>query len=361
MDSPRSLPPSDASAHPGSLPVPLPAPVDRPAPVWVAPMAGGPSTPNLVISAWEAGHLAQLAAGYKTAEAMAREVREVKVAGVEEFGVNLFVPNLHRIDPQTYDAYAAHLEGDAARYELPDPLPALREDDDEWEGKIEALLADPVPLVSFTFGLPDRKDIAALREAGSLVAQTVTSPAEARAASAAGVDVLVVQGSGAGGHSGVWEPHRLPAEAPLPDLVTAVRAEVDLPIVAAGAVTTREDVRAALAAGAAAVSVGTAALRAHEAGTNALHRAALGDPRFTETVLTRAFTGRPARALVNRFVRDHDAKAPVGYPALHHLTKPLRGAATTAGDADGLNLWAGTGWRNTREAPVAEILAALVP
>ncbi|WP_308291502.1 nitronate monooxygenase [Microbacterium sp. G2-8] len=331
----------------------LPAPFDRAAPVWAAPMAGGPTTPELVIAAARAGYVAQLAAGYQTAEAMVDDVRRVREAGVDLFGVNLFVPNTHTISPVAHAAYARSLGID-------DPADP-REDDDDWPAKIARLVADPVPLVSFTFGLPDAADIAALRGAGTTTAQTVTGLDEARAAEAAGVDLVVVQGVAAGGHSGIWSADALPAERPLPELVAEIAAAVTLPIVAAGGIVSPSDVADVLAAGARAASVGTALLRATESGASPTHRAALADPRFDDTTLTRAFTGRYARALVNAFVDAHDAEAPSGYPAIHFLTKPLRAEASAAGDAEHLHLWAGRGWRACREAPAAEILASLVP
>lgn len=331
----------------------LPDPFARLAPVWAAPMAGGPSSPDLVISAARAGHVAQLAAGYKTAEALAGDIARVRDAGVDVFGVNLFAPNTHPISREAFGAYAHSLG-------VADPGEP-REDDDEWPEKIALLIEEPVPLVSFTFGLPSEAEIAALRGAGSATAQTVTTLGEARAAEAAGVDMLVVQGVAAGGHSGVWAPDALPTERPLPDLVVEIASGVGIPIVATGGVASADDVRAALAAGAQAVAVGTALLRAREAGTSAAHRAALADPRFDETALTRAFTGRYARALVNRFVEEHQTAAPSGYPAIHHLTKPIRAAAAADGDLQRVHLWAGRGWRAFGDAPAAEILASLTP
>ncbi|WP_232527784.1 NAD(P)H-dependent flavin oxidoreductase [Microbacterium suaedae] len=331
----------------------FPALFEYTSPVWAAPMAGGPTTPALVVAAARAGHMAQLAAGYKTSQAMNDEIAAVRAAGVDLFGVNLFVPNTHVISPGAHADYARALGIDDAG----DP----REDDDAWNEKIAALVADPVPLVSFTFGLPRGEDIAALRDAGSLTAQTVTSLDEERAAVDAGVDILVVQGAAAGGHSGVWTAGALPAERPLAGLVAEIAAETGVPIVAAGGISSSAEVAELLGSGTDAVAVGTALLRAAESGTSSTHRAALEDPRFDETVLTRAFTGRYARALRNAFVDAHDADAPSGYPAIHHLTRPLRAAAAAEGDAEHLHLWAGRGWRASREAPVAEILAALVP
>jgi nitronate monooxygenase len=138
-----------------------------------------------------------------------------------------------------------------------------------------------------------------------------------------------------------------------------VRAAVGLPLIAAGAVSDAAAVTSVLAAGAEAAQVGTALLRTDESGARQLHKDALGAARFTETKLTRAFTGRYARALVNDFVRDHE-DAPDGYPAIHHLTAPIRAAAAAAGDAERLNLWAGTGWRTARTGPVADAISGLL-
>jgi nitronate monooxygenase len=123
-------------------------------------------------------------------------------------------------------------------------------------------------------------------------------------------------------------------------------------------VATAADVARLLAAGAAAVQCGTAFLLADEAGTRAAHRAALRSGDYTETVVTRAFTGQPARGLRNRFIDTYSAAAPVGYPAVHHLTAPIRAAAAQRGDASALNLWAGTGFAAARPGPVASLIAA---
>ncbi|MEU6657579.1 nitronate monooxygenase [Streptomyces sp. NPDC046821] len=224
---------------------------------------------------------------------------------------------------------------------------------------MDLLLSSPVPVVSFTFGLPDEAVVAALRKAGTLVVQTVTAPAEARAAAEAGVDVLAVQSSAAGGHSGTWTPQHTPTATPLPELLTAIRNEVSLPLIAAGGIATPVAVTEALAAGAAAAMVGTVLLRADEAGTSAPYRAALADPAPRRTTITRAFTGRPARALTNDFTDRYSGLAPYGYPALHHLTSPMRQAAAAANDPERINLWAGTGYRHAAAEPAERILQRL--
>lgn len=326
-------------------------------PLLAAPMAGGPTTPELVIAAANAGGLGLLAAGYKTAEAVADQIAQVRQA-TSTFGVNLFAPNPVPVDPDAYAVYRERIRADAERFGA--DLPAEpREDDDAWDDKLDLLVRDPVPLVSFTFGVPAAEDVRRLRAAGTITAQTVTSAAEARAAEAAGVDVLVVQGLAAGGHSGTLTPERLPDDRPLAGLVGEIAASTAKPLVAAGGIMTSADVATVLGAGAAAVAVGTALLLAPEAGTSPAHRAALLGPDRGATLMTRAFSGRPARAIPNRFLAEHHAVAPAGYPAIHHLTAPMRRAAGAAGDPERVNLWAGAGYRRVRERSAGETLADL--
>lgn len=327
-------------------------------PVLAAPMAGGAGTPALVTAAAHAGGLGFLAAGYKTPQALADEIAAMEAAAVP-CGVNLFVPNPLPVDPAAFRRYAELVAAEAERYGIPaDPAAPPVEDDDAWHDKLDVLRARPVPVVSLTFGLPSREDLAALRRTGALLVQTVTTVAEAAAAAAAGVDALAVQAAAAGGHSGTFTPAGPVAGLALTDLVAAVRHATGLPVIAAGGLATAADVAAAVTAGAEAVAVGTVLLRSTEAGTSATHRAALADPR-TGTVVTRAFTGRPARALRNDFTDRYGELAPYGYPALHHLTAPMRRAAAAAGDPERVHLWAGTGFRHATAEPAGTILTRL--
>ncbi|WP_055589763.1 nitronate monooxygenase [Streptacidiphilus griseoplanus] len=328
-------------------------------PVLAAPMAGGPTTPALVTAAARAGSLGFLAGGYRTADALAEQIAEVRATGVGCFGVNLFAPNPVPVDPVAFHHYARTIAPEARTHRLDTLDSGIVEDDDHWRDKVDLLLSDPVPVVGFTFGIPEADVLAALRRAGTLTVQTVTSAEEARRAAAAGVDLLAVQASAAGGHSGTLTPQRTAAPVPLAELLHQVRQAVGLPLVAAGGVATPAAVAEALSAGAAAVMVGTVLLRADEAGTSQTHRAALTDPSRDGTVVTRAFTGRPARALRNAFTDRYSDLAPAGYPALHHLTGPMRRAAAAAGDPERVHLWAGTGYRHARAEPVARILQRL--
>jgi nitronate monooxygenase len=320
-----------------------------PLPLVAAPLAGGPSTPALVTAALEAGAFAFLAAGYRTAEDVAREIDEVRSATARPFGVNLFVPGPDDADPRAVAAYAVRIGADPAD---------ARWSDDDWGAKLELVLGEAPAVVSFTFGCPPREVVDALHARGIRAWCTVTSQGEAQLAAAAGADALVVQGAEAGGHQGSFDdtddqPLRLL------DLLGEVRAVTELPLVAAGGIGDAARVRAVLDAGAVAAQTGTALLLTPEAGTSDAQRAAMQGN--AATALTRAFTGRRARGIVNEFMREHDAYAPHGYPQVHYVTAPLRAAARARGDADAINLWAGTAYGLARPEPAADVLARLVP
>jgi NAD(P)H-dependent flavin oxidoreductase YrpB (nitropropane dioxygenase family) len=327
-------------------------------PIVGAPMAGGATTPGLVNAVAAGGGFGFLAAGYKTAETVAGEMRQLRQRNVP-FGVNLFVPSSSGISEASFRRYAREVAFEGEPYGLDLANAPLREDDDHWRDKLDVLLADPVPVVSFTFGLPDKAATAALHRVGTRLLVTVTTVEEARAAQEIGADGLVAQGPRAGGHSGAHDPRRAMSPLSTEHLVRDVVQATGLPTVAAGGVDGEGQIRDLLAVGAIAVAVGTLLLRTDESGASHVHKDALADPRRTETVITRAFTGRPARGLRNAFIDRHEASAPFGYPAIHHLTRGLRSAAAAAGRPDQVHLWAGTGYRQAKTGPAAPIIANL--
>ncbi|MFJ8827125.1 nitronate monooxygenase [Streptomyces sp. NPDC102467] len=331
-----------------------------PCPIVQAPMAGGASCPALVAAVSDAGGLGFLAAGYKTADGMYQEIKQVRALTGRPFGVNLFMPQPDNADPAAVDVYRHQLAGEAGWYQAPlgDPDSGR---DDNFDAKLAILVDEPVPLVTFTFGCPTREVIDALRNVGTLTAVTVTTVEEALAAQRAGADAVCVQGIEAGGHQGT---HRDNPEADgsgvgLLSLIAQVREAVQLPIVAAGGIMRGAQIAAVLAAGADLAQLGTAFLVTPESGAPALHKQAMTDPLFTRTELTRAFSGRPARGLVNRFMREHGPYAPAAYPEIHHMTSPVRKAAAKAGDPQGMALWAGQGHRLARELPAGQLVEVL--
>jgi nitronate monooxygenase len=325
---------------------------DLDTPIVLAPMAGGPSTVDLAAAVCEAGGLGFLAAGYRTAEAMQDQVQALRARTARPFGVNLFVPPPRPADPASYASYVERLRAEGG------PVGEPRSDDDAWEAKLAALLEAPPAVVSFVFGCPPRDAVAGLRERGAEVWATVTTPDEAAQAEAAGVDGLVAQGLEAGGHRGAFSDGDDPAGYGLLSLLALLAARTERPLVAAGGIASGGAVAAALAAGARGVQVGSAFMRCPEAGTSDVHRAALaGD---APTALTRAFSGKPARGIVNAFMREHEADAPRAYPEIHYVTAPMRQAARERGDAGRVNLWAGQTHQLAEELPAGEVVRRLV-
>ncbi len=322
-------------------------------------MAGGVSTPELVAAVADAGGLGFLAAGYKTPGAVRDQVDAVRTATGAPFGVNVLVPGGDEFTTDEgrseLERYRVALVSTAAQYGI---VPGSASyDDDHWAEKLEVLAGAGVPYVSFTFGCPDTVTVARLREAGSRVIVTVTSPPEAAIAAAAGADAVCVQGPEAGGHRASFtnEPEA-EADTGLLALLTAVRTEVDLPVMAAGGIVDGRGVAAVLAAGACAAQIGTGLLRTPESGARPVHKDALADPAFTTTSVTRAFSGRPARGLTNRFMLDFGTKAPAAYPHVNNATRPVRAAAAGAGDTGLMSLWAGQGYRLAENLPTAQLV-----
>ncbi|MEV3972420.1 nitronate monooxygenase [Streptomyces sp. NPDC050698] len=331
-----------------------------PHPIVQAPMAGGVSVPQLAAAVCEAGGLGFLAAGYKTADGMYQEIKQIRSLTGRPFGVNVFMPQPEYPDPAAVDVYAHQLAGEATWYEteLGDPDSGR---DDGFEAKLVVLRDNPVPVVSFHFGVPNREVVDTLHRAGSFVLAAATTPDEARAVERAGADAVIAQGVEAGGHQGTHRdiPETDGSGMGLLSLIAQVREAVNIPIIAAGGIMRGGQIAGVLAAGASAAQLGTAFLATHESGAHPLHKQALTNPLFVRTELTRAFSGRPARGLVNRFVREHGPYAPAAYPEIHHLTSPLRKAAAKAGDAQGMALWAGQGHRMARELPAGQLVEVL--
>ncbi|WP_329131878.1 nitronate monooxygenase [Streptomyces sp. NBC_01476] len=329
-------------------------------PIVQAPMAGGASNPQLAAAVGAAGGLGFLAAGYKTSEAMYQEIRQLRDLSSQPFGVNVFMPQPGTVDPSAVAVYAEQLAGEAAWYATALGDPDIG-GDDAYDAKVAVLLEDPVPMVSFTFGCPERSVLEAFAKAGTYTVVTVTSAAEALAAQRAGADALCVQGVEAGGHQGTHrdDPQLDRAGVGLLTLVPQVRETVQLPIIAAGGLMRGSQIAAVLTAGADAAAFGTAFLICPESGANVLHKRAITDPVFSRTELTRAFSGRPARGLLNRFMCEHGPYAPPGYPQVHHLTSPLRKAAAAAADPQGMALWAGQGHRLARELSAGALVETL--
>lgn len=321
-----------------------------------APMAGGASTVELAVAVAEAGGLGFLAGGYVSAEALAQQTSQVRARTDRPFGVNIFLVRETHVDEPALERYVASLEPDARRLETEVGTPVF--DDDGFDEKVALLLADPAPVVSFTFGCPAASTVGALQAVGSQVWVTVATLGDARLAAASGCDALVVQGIEAGGHRAAFDDDLGEAACDTISLVREVAMRTSLPLIAAGGIATASHAWQALEAGATSIQAGTAFLLTPEAGTSALHRAMIGSDRPTR--LTRAFSGRTARGIDNAFMRRHP-DAPIAYPQIHHATSPIRAAARAANDPESVNLWAGTRHGEARAVAAADVVRALQP
>jgi nitronate monooxygenase len=324
-------------------------------PIVLAPLGGGPSTPELAAAVSDAGGLGFVAAAYLSADETAELIAATRSLTPRSFGVNVFAPVAGPADPAVYEDYVERLRAWAERRGYRAGTP--RYTDDDFEAKVGLLETDPAAVVSFTFGCPVPA-IERMKAAGSEAWVTVTTPEEADQAVAAGADALVVQGAEAGGHRGSFaDADDLPVWSLLA-LVGVIAARHATPLVASGGIATGGAIAAALSAGASAVQIGTAFMLCPEAATSAPHRAAIASDR--PTALTRAFTGRTARGIRNEFMAEHDGHAPFAYPEINYVTAPARRAAREAGDAEAVNLWAGEAHALAREMPAGDLVRELM-
>lgn len=327
-------------------------------PLVVAPMGGGPSTPELVAESCDTGALGSLANGYLSPDAGRAAIRRVRELTDQAFAVNLFVS-----PPASWGPEAERTAGLLTRYYdelgVTPPEPAARYGED-LEAQLAVVLEERVPVLSFTFGIPDADLLDAVRRAGIVTIGTATSVAEAVALVDAGVDAVCAQGAEAGAHRGSFTAEGQAARLGTFALVPQVRDAVEVPVIAAGGVMDGRGIVAALALGADGVQMGTAFLRCPEAGTSDAHRRALRSSTDVDTTVTSAFTGKPARGIRNRFLEEMDGEAVAPYPVTHALTAPLRREAARTGSADHLALWAGQAAALGRELPAGALISRLL-
>jgi nitronate monooxygenase len=329
-------------------------------PVVLAPMGGGPSTPELVAAVSNAGGLGSLAAAYSNAERIQQDIAAVRKLTKRPFAVNLFSPQAQLPLNDGVKAVADFLRPYHVRLSLKAPeLP--QKPIENFDEQLEAVAKAAPPIVSFTFGLLPQKASDRLKSQGTYLMGTATTVEEARQLERAGVDAVIAQGSEAGAHRGTFavpaEEALIGAVALVPQVVDAVR----VPVIASGGIMDGRGLVAALALGASAVQMGTAFLACKEAGTNAAYREALKRGCGDATTLTRAFSGRMARGLSNEFIEKWNASGlqHLPYPWQNAFTQPMRRAAASAGQAGLLSLWAGQGVGMMRETTAAQLMKEL--
>ncbi|HEV7588884.1 MAG TPA: nitronate monooxygenase [Longimicrobium sp.] len=329
-------------------------------PIIAAPMGGGPSTPGLVAAVSNAGGLGSVAGAYLRPAEIADELRRVRALTGRPFAVNLFAGGYHlemgEPAPMLALMRTVHQELGLPEPSVspvpPDPFPA----------QLQVVLDERPAAFSFTFGIPPADALRRLRERGIVAMGTATTVEEGTRLATAGVDAIVAQGAEAGAHRGTFASGFEEAMVPTLELTAAVVAATRLPVIASGGVMDGRDVAAALAAGAVAVQMGTAFVPCVESGAAEAYKQAILAATDDRTVITRAFSGRPARGIENAFILRvepiRDAILP--FPAQNALTRPMRAAAGKRGEAGYLSLWAGTEAHRARALSAAELVRVLV-
>ncbi len=326
-------------------------------PLIQAPMAGGPSTPELVAAVSNTGAIGSLAAGMLQPDELKKAIRQIRELTRRPFNVNLFVfPPPRQTISISYIEKLKEFErkaGFAVSMEI-DPIPSL-------EKQAAVLLEEEIPIMSFTFGIPPLSLLKEFHKKHTAILGTATHPAEALALQEAGVDFIVCQGKEAGGHRGTFIGSVTEGLIPTMELIKTVREQVKKPLIAAGGIMNGKNIRKAFHEGAAAVQMGTAFLSCAESGADHAYKNALLTLRDRKTTLSKAYSGKWARCIENQFIKEmaslEDEIPP--YPMAQFLTKTLRKAAIASNNLDFMCLYAGEHFHECQAFTAQELIARL--
>ncbi len=330
-------------------------------PIIQAPMAGVQGS-ALAIAVSNAGGLGSLPCAMLSLDALRGELQAIQRATDKPYNVNFFCHTPPRLNEERESAWRSALAPYYRELGIdPSGIPA-GPGRQPFDARAAELLAEfKPPVVSFHFGLPAPELLAAVKRWGAKVLSSATTVDEARWLEERGVDAIIAQGLEAGGHRGMFLSDEVTSQLGTLSLVPQVVAAVKLPVIAAGGIADARGVKAALALGAAGVQVGTAYLLCPEATTSAIHRAALKSEAARHTALTNLFTGRPARGIVNRLIRELGPISDTApeFPLATAAIAPLRAAAEKRGSGDFSPLWSGQNAQGCKELPAAELTRSL--
>lgn len=314
-------------------------------PLMLAPMAGGPGSSDLIATVSESGGLGCLGAAYLNAKAIDETVIEIRNKTKRPFSINLFLP---QTKPTIKEEMIQEFLKSTAIYrqELKIDPPSLQAPfEEDFDDQFDSVLkAQPIAF-SFTFGVLHRDYVKEIQRQKILAIGTATTIEEALQLQDSQIDAIVLQGFEAGGHRGIFNPSALDSETPLKDLMRFCQNKIKIPTIAAGGIMNREHIHNALSSGASLVQMGTAFLACREAGTSNPYRKKLLESTNRKTKMTRVFSGRLARGIENRFMKEMDKQnqAILPFPIQNKLTRDIRAAASSQENADLLSLWSGTG------------------
>ncbi|EQB37631.1 MULTISPECIES: NAD(P)H-dependent flavin oxidoreductase [Virgibacillus] len=327
-------------------------------PIIQAGMAGGVTTPELVAAVSNSGALGTLGAGYMTPETMQQAIKQIKQLTDQPFAVNLFIPEIPNVDTEAINQANEWLRPYREALQLTKPE-VKQPSSSNYEKQLEILLQEGVPICSFTFGVPDKETIQKLKQHHLLLIGTATTVQEAMINEVNGMDMVVMQGSEAGGHRGTFLGEFEDAMIGTMALVPQAVDQVSIPVIAAGGIMDGRGILAALTLGAQAVQMGTAFLTCLESGAKKQHKEAILHTTEEQPVITSAFSGKPARGIKNQFITKmaaYEEDLP-SYPIQNALTKEIRREAANQNRPEWMHLWSGQGPRLSRQQAAGEMIS----
>ena len=329
-------------------------------PIIQAPIAGGATTPGLVAAVNHAGALGSLGAAYLKPEEIRNHISQIRALTQRPFNVNLFAGGYRSEFTEDGTRMLEMLSDVHTRLGIPAPqLPKLPPD--PFQAQLDAVLEARPAVVSFTFGIPDAAQIDRIKALGILIIATATTADEAQCAERAGVDAVVAQGSEAGAHRGTFLDSFESSMVPTLELIEQIRRVCSVPLIASGGLMDGRDIAQCLRRGAMAAQLGTAFLACPESGISPSYKNALLSAKSDRTVITRAYSGRPARGLKNQFIEELRERGDIilPYPLQNSLTRPMRNAAALQGEIGFQSLWAGQGVARIRQMRAADLVGTL--
>lgn len=330
-------------------------------PIIQAPMAGGATTPELIAAVSNAGGLGSLGAGYMTANEIRNAIKQIRELTNKPFGINLFIPETHQASDEQMEVARKIIQ--EACFELDIHIkPCQPPFTPSFEEQMNVILEEKVPVFSFTFGVPNIEWIENFKKNGTLLIGTATSVEEAIILENNAIDAVVAQGSEAGGHRGTFVGKAEDAFDSISLLVPRIVKRIKIPVIAAGGIMNASGIYSAIRLGASAVQMGTVFLCCHESGIHPFYKKLLLSAKQGGTKLTRAFSGKSARGIVNKFMTRMQLHENVilDYPIQNALTSMMRKEASRKSLTDFMSLWAGENAHLCKALPASQLVQELI-
>ncbi|SDW07549.1 nitronate monooxygenase family protein [Paenibacillus sp. CF384] len=326
-------------------------------PLFLAPMAGGPATPELAAAVSNAGGLGNLGGAYLTPDQLRSTIRRTRELTDRPFGVNLFVPEL----PEEQEGEVGQMTTELNKYRAQLGIelnPSIPKSSESFQEQVQVLLEEEVSIFSFTFGIPPHDMLQAMKQRGIVIIGTATTVEEAIRLEAAGVDAIAAQGSEAGGHRGTFLKSDSDALVGTMALIPQIVDHVSIPVIASGGIMDGRGLAASLVLGATAVQMGTAFLACPESGAHEVYKHKILTSHEDSTAITRVYSGKPARGIQTTFMNDMDQYSGIipAFPIQNVMTRDIRQAAARANNPEYMSLWAGQGLRLASNHSAAEIV-----